>query len=48
MPNSHVHLCPDLCRLCLNKKGVNDILKDSDLVQDIYLCTGVMVGNFNQ
>lgn len=33
----------DLCRLCLENAGVNDTITTTNLVRDIFLCTGVHV-----
>lgn len=33
----------DLCRLCLENPGAVDIFTKTDLVHDVFLCTGVNV-----
>ncbi|KAJ8713057.1 hypothetical protein PYW08_008361 [Mythimna loreyi] len=35
----------DLCRLCLENPGADDIFIKPDLVQDVFLCTGVKVAS---
>lgn len=37
----------DLCRLCLENAGAEDMFTKAELVRDIFLCTGVIVRIFN-
>ncbi|XP_021182591.3 uncharacterized protein LOC110370907 isoform X2 [Helicoverpa armigera] len=43
MEQRKVILFYDLCRLCLENAGVDDMFTKADLVEDILLCTGVNV-----
>uniref|UniRef100_A0A2A4K880 Uncharacterized protein n=1 Tax=Heliothis virescens TaxID=7102 RepID=A0A2A4K880_HELVI len=43
MEQRKVILFYDLCRLCLENAGVDDMFTKADLVEDIFLCTGVNV-----
>ena len=37
----------DLCRLCLENAGADDMFTKTELVRDIFLCTGVIVRTLN-
>lgn len=47
MEEDKVPLQSRLCRLCLEYPGVVDIFDKTELVQDIYLCTGVKIHETN-
>lgn len=36
----------ELCRLCLEKPGMKNMFEAAELVEDIFLCTGVRVRSY--
>lgn len=47
MDEDNIGTYSDLCRLCLKEPGVEDLFETTDLLQDVYLCTGVKVKKSN-